>query len=60
MKKRSFLSVLLYVGILAVALSLLMGVFDMGGMVRLGLAPYVTQSDIDRTLHAVRQMVTGA
>ena len=31
MKKRSFLSVLLYVGILAVALSLLMGVFDMGG-----------------------------
>jgi cysteine desulfurase family protein (TIGR01976 family) len=37
-----------------------MGVFDKGGMVRLGLAPYVTQSDIDRTLHAVRQMVTGA
>ena len=37
-----------------------MGVYDKGGMVRLGLAPYVTQSDIDRTLYAVRSLVRGA
>ena len=36
-----------------------MGVYDKGGMVRLGLAPYVTQSDIDRTLNAVRSLVSG-
>ena len=44
----------------AVQIMKAMSVYDKGGMVRLGLAPYVTQSDIDRTLHAVRAMVTGA
>ena len=44
----------------AVQIMKAMGVYDKGGMVRLGLAPYVTQSDIDRTLHAVRALVTGA
>ena len=43
----------------AVQIMKAMGVYDKGGMVRLGLAPYVTQSDIDRTLHAIRAMVTG-
>ncbi|MDO4517764.1 MAG: cysteine desulfurase-like protein [Bacillota bacterium] len=32
---------------------------EKGGMVRLGLAPYCTQSDIDRALNAVRSMVAG-
>ena len=36
-----------------------MGFLDDGGMVRLGLAPYCTQSDIDRALNAVRSMVAG-
>lgn len=44
----------------AVQIMKAMGVYDKGGMVRLGLAPYVTQSDIDRTLYAVRQLVAGA
>lgn len=34
-----------------------MGLLDKGGMVRLGLAPYCTQSDIDRALNAIRTMV---
>ena len=41
----------------AVQIMKAMGVYDKGGMVRLGLAPYVTQSDIDRTLYAVRDLV---
>ena len=44
----------------AVQIMKAMGVYDKGGMVRLGLAPYVTQSDIDRTLYAVRKLVAGA
>ncbi len=44
----------------AVQIMKAMGVYDKGGMVRLGLAPYVTQSDIDRTLYAVRQLAAGA
>ena len=43
----------------AVQIMKAMGVYDKGGMVRLGLAPYVTQSDIDRTLNAVRSLVAG-
>ena len=48
----------------AVQIMKAMGVYDKGGMVRLGLAPYVTQSDIDRTLYvdrtlyAIRALVT--
>lgn len=36
-----------------------MGLLDKGGMVRLGLAPYCTQSDIDRALNTIRTMVRG-
>ena len=42
----------------AVQIMKAMEVYDKGGMVRLGLAPYVTQSDIDRTLYAIRALVT--
>lgn len=37
-----------------------LGLREVGGMVRLGLAPYCTQGDIDRTLHTIRTIVTGA
>lgn len=37
-----------------------LGLREGGGMVRLGLAPYCTQGDIDRTLQTIRSIVKGA
>jgi len=36
-----------------------LGLRNIGGMVRLGLAPYCTQADIDRVLSTIRTLATG-
>ena len=35
------------------------GLAESGGLIRLGLAPYCTEGDIDRTLYTVREIVCG-
>lgn len=37
-----------------------LGLREAGGLVRLGLAPYCTQGDIDRTLHTIRAIAASA
>ena len=41
-------------GFYAVALMKSFGVLETGGLVRIGLAPYNTQEEIDRTLAEIR------
>jgi selenocysteine lyase/cysteine desulfurase len=45
-------------GFYAVALMKLLGVAETGGMVRIGLAPYNTQEEIERTLHVIRNIAS--
>ena len=47
-------------GFYAVALMKSLGVAERGGMVRIGLAPYNTQEEIERTLAVIRETATLA
>jgi selenocysteine lyase/cysteine desulfurase len=43
-------------GFYAVPLMKLFGVYDRGGLVRIGLAPYNTKQEIERTLSEIRSI----
>jgi selenocysteine lyase/cysteine desulfurase len=47
-------------GFYAVGLMRALGLSESGGMVRIGLAPYNTREEIDRTLHAIQEIAIGA
>lgn len=46
-------------GFYAVGLMRALNLSESGGMVRIGLAPYNTREEIDRTLQAIREISTG-